>query len=167
MTKTILQFLLVSTISLSIFSCNKSSDGDTTLGPGEAVLKGTITLGTSTVNFESSGNNCIITKFNAGGTSTIIIEGVTKSAPYAVLNIATTGITTTGTFKGSNNFVISGNLELTNLNSDKTFLSEENVTIIVTKLNNTEFEGTFSGDLENIGSNNVGKVTNGSFKGRF
>lgn len=167
MKKLLLKTLLFSTLSISLFSCKKSIDSDSSLAPGQADLSGSITLGTSTLAFKASGIYAEAYRQTTLGTTVIEITGAMTTGNFSALSIQITGITQTGTFTDGDKIFLAGTLDGRGTTLDKSFITDDKVSLTITKISATEIEGTFSCDIINLDGDVTGKITGGKFKGRF
>jgi hypothetical protein len=166
MQKFLWKTVMFSTLSIALFSCNKSVEEGSNLAPGQAELNCNITLGTSSLSFKASGIYSQALKMSSFGSTTIAISGTVPTGTFSAMSIQFTDITKTGTYTDGNNIVIAGTLD-GNSSTDKSFISDDKVTLTISKITDTEVEGTFSCDITNLGGTFAGKITGGRFKGRF
>ncbi|MCU0404678.1 MAG: hypothetical protein MUE99_09040 [Chitinophagaceae bacterium] len=158
--------MMFSALTISLFSCNKSVEEGSNLAPGQGELNCNITLGTSSLSFKASGMYSQALKMSAFGTTNIAISGSIPSGTFAAMSIQFTDITKTGTYTDGSSIVIMGTID-GNSASDKSFFSDDKVTLTISKITDTEVEGTFSCDITNLDGTVSGKITGGSFRGRF
>jgi hypothetical protein len=167
MKKLLLKTLLFSTLSVSLFSCKKSIEGNTTLAPGQAELSGNITLGTNTVAFKASGIYAQAGLLNALGSTVIEVTGAMTTGNFSALSLQISDINQTGTFTDSDKIFVAGTLDGRGTTFDKSFMMNEKVSLTITKISATEIEGSFSCDIINLDGDVNGKITGGKFRGRF
>lgn len=167
MKKLLMKTLLFSTLSVSLFSCKKNTDDNSSLAPGQANLSGNITLGTNTLAFKAAGMNAEAARQTAMGSTLIEMTGIMTTGNAAALNIQLTDITKTGTFTDDDQIFIAGTLDGRGTTLDKSFISDEKVSVTITKISTTEIEGTFNCDIISLSGTPTGKITAGTFKARF
>jgi hypothetical protein len=168
MKKLLLKTLLFLTLCVSLFSCEKNNDDNSSLAAGQANLSGNITLGTNNLAFKASGNSTEALRQTSLATTVISITGIMTTGNGAALNIQLTNITRTGTFTDDDQIFIAGTLDSRGPSFDKSFLSDEKVSVTISKINENEIEGTFTCDIVDLATGSLaGKITSGTFKGRF
>jgi hypothetical protein len=159
--------MMFSALAFSLFSCNKSIEEGSNLAPGQGELKGNITLGTSSLPFKASGLYCEAIKTTTFGTTAIQITGALTTGTFSALNVQFVDITKSGTYTDGNQITIAGTLDGTVASFDKSFITDDKVTLTISKITDTEVEGTFSCDIISMDGTKTGKITGGSFRGRF
>jgi hypothetical protein len=167
MKKFLLKTMLFSTLIVSLFSCKKSIDNDSTLVPGQGELTGNITLGTNSLAFKASGVYCEAFRQTVLGTTTIEISGAVVTGNFAAMNVQITGINQTGTFTDGNKIIIAGTLDGRSATLEKSFISDDKVSLTISKISDTEIEGSFTCDITNLDGTMTGNITAGKFRGKF
>lgn len=162
-------------LALVLTSCSSDSDGGSSSVPGTGTYVNAKVDGAAFTTLSVQGHTLGAAVKSGTGTSTYI--SVTGSAAESLtatniktINLLLMGITTTGTYtiNADSESIVSYVDSALEKSWDTSNCSGTTATVIVTTLNDSKIEGTFSftgADDDNCSSKKV--VTEGSFRGEF
>jgi hypothetical protein len=167
--------------SMLLFSCKKddssNNGGSSSLGVGKSTISFTSNpafAGSTTFNASNSLYTHAVSNSNSGIrnitlTATEVSGLNSRSAVfdfYMPDNTSTTSGNITANFDGTSTVIPSFGITSTTGSTAGTTYAVESGTVTITKLSESEIEGTFSGTLTDGGSATL-TITNGSFAGKF
>ncbi|SRR5690606_18336182 len=159
--KTMKKLLMMSLLCLAFIACSKDDDGG---GGGGSVAEGTIKAKVDGTAFTSNSQFTIGNKVNAGGTTTVTLQGSDNSGNAIVMIIS--GFEDAGTYNiggGANVFTnasyTQGGADSWQAPFDDTVAGE----IKVSEVSDTNIKGTFEFTAKNSDDDSTKKITEGVF----
>jgi hypothetical protein len=160
------RLLIAALMFFSVWGCRKDNQNEEE-NYATSLLKSEIVLANQTLHFEAKGNQVSARRNTQSGMLAHTIMASTQTNPKYILGITLSGISTPGTYTHRSNAILTLGLDATNANATNVFASDLSVTVQVTKITETDIEGTFSAKIVNEEGTLTGLIKNGQFKAKL